>query len=214
MDARELLDELGITEHALAGWIKLGLPCKGRGAKRRFEREPVRAWLLAHGFAEPNEEAPTGGSSSSAVTLADVAAHFGVSERTIGYWRRRGMPGDPGHFDLDLIESWKRGVIDQGGGNQHQAELMRIRARMELLELQKIEGQLVEASEPARVMEQAINLAVAILDQAPDRALAALPPSADGETRSDVRAAFQSVVDNVKNSIADALLGLAAEVEA
>ena len=39
-------------------------------------------------------------------TLCDVAQHFGLTPSGAGYWRSRGMPGEPGAWDLRLITRW------------------------------------------------------------------------------------------------------------
>ena len=39
--------------------------------------------------------------------LVDVASHYGVSPETVRDWRRKGMPGQRGQWDLDAIDRWR-----------------------------------------------------------------------------------------------------------
>lgn len=41
-------------------------------------------------------------------TQLDVAAHYKVSEDCVRKWRKHGMPGKQGEWDLDEIEAWRR----------------------------------------------------------------------------------------------------------
>jgi len=41
-------------------------------------------------------------------TRSEVAKAFGVAEETVKDWRRKGMPGKPGSYDLAAIFWWRR----------------------------------------------------------------------------------------------------------
>ena len=62
----------------------------------------LRAIFAATGAPCPIDYGPTVGS------LAQVGIHFGVSERTVANWKARGMPGEPGHYNLPRIQQWRR----------------------------------------------------------------------------------------------------------
>lgn len=46
--------------------------------------------------------------SWTASKQADLATLFGVSVDTIGLWRKKGMPGKPGQYDIAQIIAWLR----------------------------------------------------------------------------------------------------------
>jgi hypothetical protein len=45
-----------------------------------------------------------------------VAKHFQVSLTTIHHWKVRGMPGEPGRYDIEEITEWRRSTFRRGTG--------------------------------------------------------------------------------------------------
>ncbi len=199
MNDAELLAALGCTAEQLADWRQRGLPCTGRGRARRYSPERVRAWLLEHGLAEAVEPARV------ARSLAEVAQFLGLSERRVAEFRTRGMPGTPGAYPLAEIGDWYERAVRQQSGADHAAELMRIRARREQLELQSREGRLVDVDIPARIFEASAAHARQLFDQLPDRILAALPEALPPELRARVRELAAAQVQAICEQLADAL---------
>jgi transposase len=92
----------------------------------------------------------------------DVAEHFGVSVDTVGDWRKLGMPGRRGRWDLQAIKAWRDDrkassnkapveIAEQLGRARlkrevNAAEREASRARREAIELQRVEGSLVDAA--------------------------------------------------------------------
>lgn len=200
MTDAELIAALSIDAAQLGAWRKLGLPCEGRGAGRRYSPERVRQWLIEQGLAEAVEPAQV------ARTLAEVAQFLGLSERRIHEFKTRGMPGRPGHYPLDEIAAWYEQRIRGQSGADHTAELVRIRARREALELQKSEGRLVDVDLPARIFEAASANARQLFAQLPDRVAAALPESLPPELRARVRELTDAQVLAICEQLADALV--------
>lgn len=56
-------------------------------------------------------------------TQGEVARHAGVAVQTVRDWRRTGMPGRPGHWDLLEIEVWRRERRRAGGDETPAGEI-------------------------------------------------------------------------------------------
>lgn len=101
----ELAEQLGVDNKQIGQWVRLGMPWHGKARKRAFDPLEVRAWLVNQGHAA--EDGP-----GLVTSIAQVAAHFDVSERTVTRWRSQGMPGEyrgngrPGLYALGEIEAW------------------------------------------------------------------------------------------------------------
>jgi phage terminase Nu1 subunit (DNA packaging protein) len=101
----ELAEQLGVDNKQIGQWVRLGMPWHGKARKRAFDPLEVRAWLVNQGHAA--EDGP-----GLVTSIAQVATHFDVSERTVTRWRSQGMPGEyrgngrPGLYALGEIEAW------------------------------------------------------------------------------------------------------------
>ena len=206
MTADQLCEALGITADQLAAFVRAGMPSKGRGKRRRFDPDLVGDWLLT-----------TGRATLIVSSLAEVGRHFGVSERTAAGWRAKGMPGEPGAYDIDRIEQWR----DQGEStttNRFQAELMRIRAQRELLELEREQEKLIPVDEPIAFMAKTVTLATIYLEQMVERFPAHLPESMTPEVwqkvRSDAVQLMRDKTNRARQCIADALEEWGSQTEA
>lgn len=99
MDAAAIAAWLSIDAARLDELLARGLP---RRRDRSFDPLVVAKWLEREGLARRCDFAGV------VATLGQVAEEFGVSIDTVKKeWRRSGMPGKPGHFDLAEIAAWK-----------------------------------------------------------------------------------------------------------
>jgi uncharacterized protein YicC (UPF0701 family) len=138
-------------------------------------------------------------------SAAEVAGHFGVSERAVHYWLSAGCPGQPGEYDAAAIAAWRDGrKKDEQSDDNPRAKYLAARAERELLKLAKDRRELVEADAVRRLFARHIHEAKAILGQLADRASAAVP-SAQAKIRKKVREETKRLVDDVCNSLADLL---------
>jgi len=203
MNFEELRRLLSIEAATLRGWIRKGLPASGRGAKRRFEAEAVAAWLLANGHAQQR---------ATAATIAEVAQHFQVADRTVSYWISRGMPGDRGAFDLDAIAAWRqREGLARSDEDSARSEGQKIKNQRETLRLERERGALVAVEPLRRLFVRHIHEAKAIFEAVPDRLLGILPSrlpanaKAWQEIRRQFRGAAQGLVSEVCRALGDVL---------
>jgi hypothetical protein len=143
----------------------------------------------------------------TAKTVAAVAAHFGVSQRAVGYWLSSGAPGSPGRYDLAAIAAWREGQQSNGDEPAEGARgrFLAARAAREELRLAKERGELVRLDDTRRLMIRHINEAKAILGQLPDRVLAVLPAAIAGKIRRQVRDECARLIDHSCGSLADLL---------
>ncbi len=104
---KELIGRLDIDRFKLNAWIGEGLPTEKTSRGPRFDPEAVKAWLIDRGYAKQVTPPNIVG------TKAEVASHFGVSERTVSTWLNDGCPGKPagpgrrGQYDLTAIAAWR-----------------------------------------------------------------------------------------------------------
>lgn len=104
---KELIGRLDINRPKLTAWIREGLPVEQTSRGPRFDPEAVKAWLIDKGHAKQVTPPNLVG------TKAEVARHFGVSERTVSTWLNDGCPGEPagpgrrGQYDLTTIAAWR-----------------------------------------------------------------------------------------------------------
>ena len=113
------------------------------------------------------------GESNTVKTLADVAAALGVQPQTVRAWRMESppMPGEPGCYDLDEIETWKNrkasrnetpGMAELNVKSQR-AELWR---RLESVRGRRLKNDAFENSMiPMATLEPDSELAASILNQ-------------------------------------------------
>jgi phage terminase Nu1 subunit (DNA packaging protein) len=84
---------------------------------------------------------------------AEVAAHFGVSTRTVREWLAAGCPGVPGNYDLAAIAAWRKSRAEMAdvammGGSSPALERFRLaRAQREEFALERDRGQWLRREE-------------------------------------------------------------------
>lgn len=206
MTTRQLSEELGVTPAEVRRWVRKGLPHR-RDHRGHYTFQPakVRTWLIAEGLAEEPAPAPT---PQLAASLSEVAAHFDVSDRAVGYWRAHGMPGTRGAYDLDAIDQWRAtsqvGRMSGPGTDEARARLLQTKAEAEEIKLARLKGELVELRAVVRWYRRHINDVKSQLDQLPERVLAILPESIEPETQRTTQRALRRLVDDLYTQLADA----------
>lgn len=205
---KELAEKLGTTEARLDKLVAEGLPCEVVDGERQFSPGVVAEWLVDNGYAIQQRVVET---------RAEVARHFHVSTRTIGYWSSEGMPGKPGAFNLDEIEEWrqkKQGGEPRGVANDERSKMLAVDRQLKELKLQQQLGLVAPVAPWFRRLERRINEAKAILGQLPEMVVAVaveegLSPEAAGRMRRRVA----EVLDRTYGAIADAASPDDAEIE-
>lgn len=200
MNANQLCQSLGVTKRRLDTWIRVGLPCSGRGSRRQFDPVAVRAWLIERGFAKARQIART---------LGEIARHFEVAERTVAYWRGRGMPGSPGAYDLEEIAAWReREGLTRSDEDSERSQLLRIEAQTKQAKLERLLGELAPREPIRRAVVRYNQEAKTLLEQIPEAIYAKLPPQAPAadqwdEARMAVFAAAKRLVASTCQALAD-----------
>ena len=95
---------------------------------------------------------------------------FGVSDPTITHWIREGMPrGKAGRYDLASCVQWYRARMDKalkerGADGDAKTELTRAQVERTRLDVAKLRGELVDASEAQRVLNEVAVIVSTQLD--------------------------------------------------
>lgn len=147
MNGTKLCDALSIDRRQLKKWTADGLPCtRDRRGRPDYDPAAVRIWLIDKGLAQD---------TTTATTRDQVAAHFGVSLRTVAGWLAAGAPGQPGAYPLAAIQAWrdkqnadrKPGDVDPLLAGTSSPALERYRderAKLARLDRMAREGQLID----------------------------------------------------------------------
>ena len=123
-------------------------------------------------------------------TLADVADVFALSTSAIASWRKDGMPGSPGRFDISKIVQWERAKRSSTGGVAEELKLADIRlktaqARAKELENSISEGDLVERSEVELWASTALIETREIVMSLPEKLATSAPPELRDMVRTE-----------------------------
>ncbi len=146
-----------------------------------------------------------------AKTLTDVAQFFDVAHGTAKEWRRNGMPGNPGAFDLAAIYRWLRDRRDASPTTaaatidaKKALEVRRleedIRARER--ENDKEEGQLIDRRQVESELAIAIIDARKIFEQLPAKLTPMLPREFDSVITAEVRRLIYSALNELGDRMA------------
>lgn len=186
---------LSIERGELLAWVKLGLPwTSDRPRKRfdwkhaRFDAAAVERFLVSRELRRP---------ARLVRTLADVATHFGVSVRAVGYWGDRGCPlGEEGARDLDAIAAWRSanyGTEEKQTSDRahYETERSRTRAELEQLELEEYRGELARVSTLVRVLSRLDGEEKTQLEQLADWLLSILPSGLAAREKRRIRDAVR-----------------------
>lgn len=127
--------------------------------------------------------------------LAKVAEHFGIAYQTIRDWKRSGMPGQPGHWDLLEIEVWRRkrreGDQPEVPADEVPKDPKRKRdyylAELARLKVEEAEGKLIPVVEYERALTERSAWITAVLQAVPGT----LAPLVAGKSTSAARKVMQ-----------------------
>lgn len=147
-------------------------------------------------------------------SLAQVAEFFARSIDTIkGEWRANGMPGSARRWDLAQILAWRderqQKTAAVRATDQGVVEAERRRAVAEANRAERRDrreaGDLVEVEEVRRLFAQHVNAARSILEQIPDRVIAALPQGTRAAARRRTQSQARRIVADCCDTLADLL---------
>lgn len=139
-------------------------------------------------------------------TQAEVAKHFGVSERTVRSWIGQGMPTEGKGYDVAAIEQWLDRVgLGRRAEKASRAKLAEVEAQIKTVKLHRLRGELIELDTVRRLFVRHISEAKSVLEQVPDRVLAVLPAAVAAKDRTRVRAEVVGILDAACRSLADTL---------
>lgn len=141
----------------------------------------------------------------TASSLAEVARHFDVSERTVAGWRARGMPGRPRCYPLAEIAEWRGRELRPPPDEDLRKRKQRVEIETAQLKLDRLRGRLLELEPVRRMFVRHVHECKAILDQLPDSLLATLPPKTPARTRRRVRGDVARVIDDAVAALSDLL---------
>ena len=190
------------------------------------------AKLLGKVVALSEPTSGSNGSKSSATNSVErpwivssqklVAEFFHVSTETVKDWRKKGMPGTPGRYDLSAIVRWKAknigvsGRNDSGDETRTEADRRTAVANAELKEM-KVQIMRREYASVKDMIRESLHSATharALFEQAPDAAIGLLPPAGTVMEEGDhkrIRDAWARSVSGVIRTIYDGLRRRATE---
>ena len=151
--------------------------------------------------AGPQEQPPSAGPNCPHIvdTLGAVAKHFGIAAGTLKHWRRDGMPGRTGHYDLVDIWHWR---WSRRGGEVELDEHGLPRAKSwkderDKLAVLQLRGELVPRAEHEAALVARSEWLHNVLLVLPAR----LAPLVAGQSETDVRALLNTEITGLIESI-------------
>ena len=148
-------------------------------------------------------------------SLADVARFFRVHPDTVRTWRRQGLPGDKGAWNLSAIVAWREGrrratpeMIPGAAEGRFEADARKATADADLYEMKRDQrrGDLIDVDTVTRVYARHATHARALWEQAPDRLLGLLPATATGDDKRRFRAEATRIIEDVVHAFYTDLL--------
>ena len=222
LSAAALRKKLGLTPAKLAGLVKQGLPCKGKGSKRQFDPAKVAAWLRERGLARQVAVPP--GAEQFVTTIAEAAQLLEVAPRTFAGWLtdptfpgKAGTPGRrDGYFPIAAIRAWHlatHGVSAKSAASDEvAAAAKRMRAQIqndrEQVALEKDLGTIGDTEEMAAFCRRVAANAKALLDELADRVNARLPAKYPAAIRAINRKVINESVADILHTIAELVTGV------
>lgn len=215
----ELAALLQIDQPRVEQLVSEGLPWRSGGRRKRFKwsacwfnEDEAAEWLIEQGYiAQPRLVS----------TLGEVAAHFGVTSRSIQYWREQGAPiSDDGYYDLDLIAAWREARLGKDGGAadqtraEHETNLSRIKAEKAQLELDELRGKLVDVEICKRVIGRHLTELKSHLEGIAEFQASLLPPNTPAAVVTRVKTETTRKFEDILNAQAEVMQDLANEIEA
>jgi phage terminase Nu1 subunit (DNA packaging protein) len=222
LSAHELRQKLGVTTRRFTRLLKQGLPCKGKGRKRRFDPHEVAAWLRERGLAR-STSAPAELPDQVVTTRDEAARLMQVSTRVFATWLtdptfpgKAGTPGRrDGYFPIGAIRAWH---LQTHGGDrrsgQTDAELAatrRLKSQIECdqaqVELEKELGTIGDTAKMEAFCRRVVAAVKSQLDELADRVNARLPAKFPAEVRKINRKVINESVADVLNTAAELVAG-------
>lgn len=112
--------------------------------------------------------------AKSVATIAAVARHFEVHERTVKSWFGKGCPHERGKYDLAAIAEWREANLGVGDEEQSaergawETRRSRAAALKAELEVKQLEGRLIDVTRAAQIVGQHVAEVKAHLQQLPN----------------------------------------------
>lgn len=226
LSAAQLKKKLGLSATRLARLIKQGLPCKGKGAKRKFNPMAVAAWLKQHGHAieiQNSEFRIQNAADQVARTIAEAALLLDVAPRTLAQWQtdatfpgQAGTPGRrDGYYPIAAIRTWH--LATHGAQSRHGASdaelaaVKRLKAQIECdrdqVDLERELGTIHDTAAEERLIRRQIATAKALLEEMADKVQSRLPSKVPPAVRQRIRQAIEEVLAETLNAIAELAAG-------
>lgn len=155
--------------------------------------------------------------AKTAKSVAAVAKHFSVSERSVHTWLSGGCPRpSPGnHYDLEAIADWRAKHLQPRPEARKSAEAKtldywrvrteRARALTAEEDLRKQQGELVETEWVARLLARHVATHNALFEQLSDRVLSLLPSAISPEDRRRVSDGVTKVVHDLRQQMSESI---------
>ncbi len=143
------------------------------------------------------------------VNKRELAAIFGVTERTFTEWQKEGMPihqagekrGQEHKYDTEVVHQWiVQRELARAQVRSPREQLDLVRTRREELLLRKDLGELVERTEIRPLLDRFVQDNVALLEGMPDKYAALLHQTADLEGKHQL---LKQMVRDIRAGLGD-----------
>lgn len=228
----ELCRELSIDEKVLAQLERQGLPSRLVNRRRQFDPDQVCQWMIDRGYADdpdapppppppPPAPPPPVAQQNVVKTLGQVARHFDVSTRMVGFWKAEGMPAGAagkGPYDLDAIELWKQGRDARNspsGGDPERAKLQTERLELQLqrerIDLGERTGQVLDRRATLALVLEYHSEVRAVLEELRSILPAELPDDVSPQVKANVHRRVTERLDMSFATLAELARNLAGD---
>jgi len=181
----------------------LAKPSPGRSVRKKPGRTPARPPQKHQPPIKATESPPVVG-VFLVDTMERVAQVWGVSVHTVKDWRKAGMPGDEGQWDVTEICRWYHRHFGTGavGGigedlreSMAKAKLAReaARAQRETIEVQRLQGSLIDVTESDARRMAIVRWVVGVFDRAGSELASAIAGKQPAEAKRRVIAYFDKL---------------------
>jgi phage terminase Nu1 subunit (DNA packaging protein) len=140
-------------------------------------------------------------------SIAAVARHFGVSERTVHLWRGQGAPirASADGYDLAAIEAWRAEHVEteqSGGRAKAEEERAWIRAAKERIQLERLKGEIIPFAFALSVIERHAAEVRRRIEELPEYVESLLPDNE--KLRAWIRARVEKRIEKICDAMAEA----------
>lgn len=205
LDAKQLKEQLGITEPTLRQLLKEGLPL-AESKPRRFDESAVVQWLEETGRVEPQPEP-----EQIVTTRAELANLLNVNIRTVAEWLNdpdfpghAGQPGRAnGYFPVNKIREWMAGRPQyEDQANELNSALKRERLEKLRLENAETAGRLIDRAAVEGWVARKAALARQKLATLEPIVMQSLPTEIDPRVRGQLGADLRGIIDQMLTILA------------